>query len=309
MSAYWLTYKPLSASSLRGWPTAELSKLVRCFEADPVSATTLWRIASHQTARIGDRIYVFKQGPDPRGIFGVGEISESPRLQTDPTDVDKGLRYRARIRFDRLVDPGQTFLLGYQTIQDIVPETLITAQASGNGVPDNVAFELERRLAVLPPIGSEQADDPSFDPDSVQDERERVIRAIRLRRGQPAFRAALLEAYGRRCAITGCAVEDVLEAAHITPYLGSLTNHVSNGLLLRTDLHTLFDCGLLAIEPKARTVVVADALKGSSYARIAGKVLRPSKDAASGPSKRNLEKRYGIFETIHEARHGKAATT
>jgi hypothetical protein len=197
------------------------------------------------------------------------------------------------------------FLLDYQTILDIVPDTLITAQASGNGVPEDVASELERHLspllADLPPICSEQADDPDFDPDSIHDERERAIRAIRVRRGQPAFRAALLEAYERRCTITGCAVEDVLEAAHITPYLGSLTNHVSNGLLLRTDLHTLFDCGLLAIEPKTRTVVIANALKGSSYAKIAGKVIRPPKNAASGPSTRNLEKRYRIFEVMQEA--------
>ena len=99
----------------------------------------------------------------------------------------------------------------------------------------------------------------------------------------------------------------MLEAAHITPYLGSLTNHVSNGLLLRTDLHTLFDCGLLAIEPKTRTVVIANALKGSSYAKIAGKVVRPPKDAASGPSKRNLDNRYRTFEVMHEARHKKVA--
>lgn len=188
MSAYWLTYKPLSASSPWGWPAAEMSDLVRRFEADPASATPLWRIASHQTARIGDRVYLFKQGSDPRGIFGLGEIIEPPRQQTDPTDIDEGPRYRAKIRFDRLVDPSRTFMLSYQAILGIVPETLITAQASGNRVPEDAASELERRLAplltVLPPIASEQADDPGFDPDSVHDERERAIRAIRMRRGQ-----------------------------------------------------------------------------------------------------------------------------
>jgi predicted restriction endonuclease len=117
-----------------------------------------------------------------------------------------------------------------------------------------------------------------------------------VRRGQKDFRAALLEAYGRRCAITGCAVEDVLEAAHITPYRGSLTNHVSNGLLLRTDLHTLFDCGLLAVDPETRTLVVADTLKSSSYAKLDGKLLRPPKAEAASPSKRNLEKRYVRFK-------------
>lgn len=299
MSAYWLTYKPLGPLSPRGWPATEMSKLVGRFEADPASATPLWRIASHKTARIGDRIYLFKQGSDPRGIFGVGEIIESSRLLTDPTDIDEGARNRVKILFNQLVDPSRAFLLDYQTIKDIVPGKLIAAQASGNRVPNDVASKLENHLSpflpVLPTIGSEKADDPGFDPESVHDERERAIRAIRVRRGQPAFRAALLDAYGRRCAITGCAVEHVLEAAHITRYLGSLTNHVSNGLLLRTDLHTLFDCGLLTIEPKSRTVVIANVLKGSSYAKIAGKVVRSPNDAASGPSNRNLEKRYRDF--------------
>jgi putative restriction endonuclease len=90
------------------------------------------------------------------------------------------------------------------------------------------------------------------------------------------------------------------EAAHITPYLGGLTNHVSNGLLLRADLLTLFDCGLLAVEPKTRTVVVAEALKASAYAKLSGKVLRPTKEAACAPSRRNLEKRYGLFEAMNK---------
>ena len=311
MPAYWLTYKPLSATSPRGWPEEELSKLVQRFQTDPANTTALWRIASHQSARVGDRVYLFKQGTDPRGIFGVGEIIEAPRLQADPTDIDEGQRYRAKIRFEQLVDPSRKFLIGFEIIEKIAPLTLVTAQASGVGVTEDVATELEKHLSPLlgglPSISSEQADDPGFDPDSVKDERQRAIRAIRLRRGQPAFRAVLLEAYGRRCTISGCTVEDVLEAAHITPYFGSLTNHVSNGLLLRADLHTLFDCGLLAIEPMTRTVVIAEALKASSYSKLAGRGLRRPRDAASSPSKRNLEKRYGLFEAMHRPALEKAA--
>jgi hypothetical protein len=297
---YWLTYKPLGPTSPRGWPAEELSKLVQRFEEDPVNTTALWRIASHQSAKIGDRVYLFKQGSDPRGLFGVGEIVEAPREQDDPTDIEGASRYRAKIRFDQLADPSREFLIGFEDIEEIAPEFLITAQASGVAVPADVATELERRLspffAALPSITSEQADDPGFDPDSVNDDRQRALRAIRLRRGQSAFRATLLEAYGRRCAITGCAVEDVLEAAHITPYRGKLTNHVSNGLLLRADLHTLFDCGLIAIEPATRTIVVADALKASSYAKLAGRALRQPIDAANSPSKRNLERRHNLFQ-------------
>lgn len=285
--------------------------MVQRFETDPANTTTLWRIASHQSARIGDRVYLFKQGTDPRGVFGVGEIIEAPRLQADPTGIDGEQRYRAKIRFEQLVDPSREFLIGFEIVEKIVPQTLVTAQASGVGLPEDAATELERHLspllAGLPPISSEQADDPGFDPDSVKDERQRALRAIRLRRGQPAFRAALLEAYGGRCVISGCAVEDVLEAAHITPYLGSLTNHVSNGLLLRADLHTLFDCGLLGVEPMTRTVVIAEALKASSYSKLAGRALRRPQDSASSPSKRNLEKRYGLFEAMHQVAFERAA--
>ena len=301
MPAYWLTYKPLSASAPRGWPAEEMSDLVRQFEASPASATPLWRIASHK-AQPGERVYLFKQGDGPRGIFGIGSIKESPREQLDLTDNETIPRYRARIRFNHLVDPARAFILEHPALQDVVPESLISAQASGTTVPAEVEAALEARLSSIletaAAIGADQADDPSFDPDSVSDERERTFRAIRLRRGQPAFRVALLDAYDRRCAITGCAVEHVLEAAHITPHLGPLTNHVTNGLLLRADLHTLFDCGLLAIDPSSRTVLVAETLRLSTYGKLVGKPLRAPKDVAKGPSKRNLEKRYVAFKAV-----------
>ena len=81
------------------------------------------------------------------------------------------------------------------------------------------------------------------------DERE-IARASRVRRiGQGAFRARLLDAYGRRCAITGEHTEPVLDAAHIQPYLGPRSNHIQNGLLLVKEFHTLFDRGYVTITP------------------------------------------------------------
>lgn len=303
MTAFWLTYKPLSPAAPRGWPPEQMDALVRSFEADRASATPLWRIASSKAASTGDRVYLFKQGSGKRGIFGIGELIEAPREQIDLTDIDAGLTDRAKIRLTHLVNPAQAFLLDYDAIADIVPKSLIDAQQSGNSVPDEVARELDKRLALtidaVSPLGSADADDLAFDPDSIGDERERAVRAIRVRRGQAAFRAALMIDYGKRCAITGCAVEDVLEAAHIHPYSGRLTNSVSNGLLLRADIHTLFDCWLIAIEPTSRTVVVADALNGSSYAKLAGRKLRTTRDASSGAPRRSLEWRYAAFKARH----------
>lgn len=84
-----------------------------------------------------------------------------------------------------------------------------------------------------------------FDASSIVDARERVLGQIVRRRGQQEFREKLLVAYEGRCAITGCDAIEALEAAHIVPYLGTETNHVQNGLLLRADIHTLFDLGCL----------------------------------------------------------------
>jgi len=86
------------------------------------------------------------------------------------------------------------------------------------------------------------------------DEREISHRAIRVRRGQEHFRKELLKRFSRTCVITGCKIVDILEAAHIKPYKGENDNHINNGLLLRTDIHTLFDLNLLAIHPETLVI-------------------------------------------------------
>ena len=96
-------------------------------------------------------------------------------------------------------------------------------------------------------VPSNASDETLFDPTNIADARERISRSITLRRGQRLFRNDLIVAYAGKCAVTNCSVIDVLEAAHIHPYRGPDTNKVPNGLLLRSDIHTLFDCGLLAI--------------------------------------------------------------
>lgn len=140
------------------------------------------------------------------------------------------------------------------------------------------------------PLAADDADTNAFDPEGIEDARERVIRGIKIRRGQKNFRDALLAAYGGRCAITGCSIQDVLEAAHITPYLGPETNHVTNGLLLRTDLHTLLDCDLLGIDPATQKVLLAPSLRTSSdYGHLHGQSLRCPSPVSASPSIKALE--------------------
>ncbi|XIA63346.1 HNH endonuclease [Bradyrhizobium sp. TZ2] len=97
----------------------------------------------------------------------------------------------------------------------------------------------------------------NFDASSRADQRQTEIAEVVRRRGQAKFRKNLLDAYKTKCAITGCDAAEALEAAHIAPYRGDHTDHIQNGLLLRADVHSLFDLGLISINPKTMTVVVA----------------------------------------------------
>jgi putative restriction endonuclease len=75
------------------------------------------------------------------------------------------------------------------------------------------------------------------------------------RLGQRSFQAVVLDAYQRRCAITGTHISPVLQAAHIRPVASGGEHRLDNGLLLRSDVHTLFDRGYLGVDPKYRLLV------------------------------------------------------
>lgn len=148
---------------------------------------------------------------------------------------------------------------------------------------DRKAVEILRTAIVLQrPIieGDDVSKVMDFIP-TMSDQRKSVLRSIKERRGQAKFRNSLIERYGDRCMVSGCKVLDALEAAHIVPYLGEQYNHPSNGLLLRADIHTLFDLQLMGIEPGTHKIIFhPDALKGE-YAGFHGAnielgKLRPS---------------------------------
>lgn len=72
---------------------------------------------------------------------------------------------------------------------------------------------------------------------------------VRRRLGQGSFKMQVVDAYGRACAVTKEHSLPVLEAAHIRPYAQQGTHEVHNGLLLRSDIHRLFDRGYVTIDP------------------------------------------------------------
>ena len=129
----------------------------------------------------------------------------------------------------------------------------------------------------------------SFEPHNSKDGRQAVIDTIIKRRGHPNFRHTLLEAYDCRCAITNFNSVETLEAVCIVPFRGKFTHHPSNGLLLRADIHTLFDLGKIAIDTGTMTVVITDDLMETSYRILAGRPLRYPKDESHRPSSEALD--------------------
>lgn len=122
---------------------------------------------------------------------------------------------------------------------------------------------------------------------SDQDARVWTMQAVAQRRGQSLFRAKLLDAYDRTCTITGCSAVEVLEAAHVLPYRGDHTDRLDNGLLLRSDVHTLFDCLLLWITDK-HTVDIAPTLATTEYAKLRGKLVRLPQHPGDRPNPSHL---------------------
>ena len=118
--------------------------------------------------------------------------------------------------------------------------------------------------------------------------RERAWQEVTMRRGQSQFRSMLLNAYDNRCAVTRANEPVVLEAAHISPYDGPASNTSDNGLLLKSDIHKLFDRGLLVIQPDY-TTLIAPSLRNGQYSIHEGQRILLPEQRGFYPSPRLLE--------------------
>jgi putative restriction endonuclease len=115
------------------------------------------------------------------------------------------------------------------------------------------------------------------------------------RLGQGAFRKMVLDAYDRRCAVSGEHTVPVLQASHIRPFADVEQHEVTNGLALRSDIHILFDQGYVTVTPEYR-FLVSDRLREDfdngqvyyEYAQERSRILLPA-DEASLPNRDHLD--------------------
>ncbi len=118
-------------------------------------------------------------------------------------------------------------------------------------------------------------------------------RPTRRRMGQEAFKLALLDAYEGRCAITGVDARPALDAAHIHPVASGGLHRLDNGMLLRADVHRLFDEGYLSVSPSLEVRLSPrlhqDFPEAGEYTALEGKPVAVPRNKADRPSPGALE--------------------
>lgn len=181
--------------------------------------------------------------PDPHEDYTIGCI-----ILQDPFFFDRATQFPQPADFHRSIVQGK----GYDLTQGI-----------GKQLWDEILVRLpgtQRRalsLTSLPTYGS--------------------LMLVRQRLGQGTFRLLITDTYKRRCAITGEKILHVLEAAHIWPVSKGGEHRIDNGLLLRSDVHTLFDKGYMTVTPRNEVLVSRrlhdEFQNGEYYRQFAGKQI------------------------------------
>lgn len=259
--------------------------------------------------------FIFKTHVDRRSpalsnrLVGVGyfsgyarlRISEAWRLLGTANGVDSEAELRTRIEKYRKVpiEMHQDPEIGAVLLRDVVffgPAQVLPApdgfapnivrgrtyDLAELAAGDSIFEVLLRQRAQIEPDGQ------FLDGPTTGDPRLAILRV-----GQQAFKALVAENYGHRCAITGDKVRPVLEAAHILPVAEGGQHRLDNGLLLRSDIHTLFDRGYVGVDTRNR-LRVSPALRAQFgngdwfYAREGTEIAVPTR-RADRPSKEFLE--------------------
>ena len=119
-------------------------------------------------------------------------------------------------------------------------------------------------------------------------EKKKRTQSVTDRDGQGEFHAKISRTYHHKCCISGEEAPELLQAAHIQDYINKESNHVQNGLLLRIDLHKLFDNGLLYIDDHY-VVHISPLVKSEDYRKYDGKILTLPKQKSDWPSLNALQ--------------------
>jgi len=204
------------------------------------------------------------------GVVGIGVVRSSYLAPTHKKNPNRKQQYNRHVRLvEWVIDveiPLKKRLFNQPTLQRLTLQQVEQIKTEYSARHPESATALRRLFPGS--LDANQSDDgeDDFIP-SDEDTRQTVERQIKARRGQKKFRDAQLRRFSGMCAVTGCRVVDLLEAAHLTPYRGDEHNNETNGLLLRADIHTLLDLSLIAINPVDRRLLLSTRIKGDETYR------------------------------------------
>jgi len=176
-----------------------------------------------------------------------------------------------------------------------VPESFPVNAVSGKsfGTEDRDGAYLLRALEERMPWGAFEKPQLAALEGVAEGPRRGAPQLVMPRLGQGSFRVAVMDGFGRRCAVTGERTLPILDAAHIKPWNEGGENRPGNGLLLRTDIHRLFDLGYVTISREHRFEVSPrlreDYENGREYYDLHGRPLRVPADPAFLPNSQALE--------------------
>jgi putative restriction endonuclease len=161
---------------------------------------------------------------------------------------------------------------------------LVSGKTYDTDEPEGRALWEQLQFHIADPVdqGVREGEATSVLPEIPTRERYGQPTLVKPRLGQGAFRLLVTDAYGRKCAVTDGKVLPALDVAHIRPYSEGGEHAITNGLLLRKDIHILLDRGYVTIDPSLR-FVVSDRVKtefnnGEEYRRLHGRTISvPSK--------------------------------
>lgn len=254
---YLFTWKP------KHWPYDRLRKRVEEFRSTG-TAEEPWTCKAHKKIRPGDRAYMLEQGK-PMGIFGRGTIVGKRKKSKNSWQALIGFEVS---RGDVLWDPKERFLVDESLLLSLhVPKKQWQNQAAGITLDKSAARAIDGMIldSVLVGRGTTTPID-----EVAQEVAARLKKMIEqsTRPGQRPFSETLRKIYQNRCAVTGCVTPAALEAAHIKTQKDSDDNSLGNGILLRSDIHCLFDRLLITLSEDGTKIETSPELTDPGYAAL-----------------------------------------
>jgi len=225
---------------------------------------------------------------DKNGVASLDEMrTRIRRYQSEASRNERDPKIGCRLLQQPFFFARDQWFRGPQTF----PVNAVAGKSYGLEEPEGAALlrAVEERLPWSVPL----APPTPIAPGLADEERRGAPRITLPRLGQGSFRIAVLDGFGRRCAVTGEKTLPILDAAHIKSWAAGGENLPGNGLLLRTDIHRLFDLGYVTVShdrkfdvhPRLRE----DYENGKVYYDLHGRPLRMPEDPTFLPSRDALE--------------------